>query len=380
MLAKTPPMGWNSWNTFGGNINEQVIKETADAMVDTGLLKAGYNYLVIDDHWSLHERDENGMLVADPEKFPNGMKAVADYVHSKGLKFGMYSCTGVLTCGGFPGSWGHEFDDANYFASVGVDFLKYDNCYHPSMANHLSYNRMALALKSTGRDILFAACNWGTSEVEKWARSVGADMYRSTWDIFDSFTTIRKLSESQKDKLCYSSAGCFNDIDMLVVGMKGRGNVGEESGYAGCTDAQYRYHFALWCMYMSPLMIGCDVRNMTPEVLELLTNKNLLEINQDKDTRPPMFIDDNAGSREALIMFRHLSDGRFAFGFFNNYETDKKLMLPYYEIGLDPLCGWGFDLTDAFTGEHVGVCREYIQVKVPAGDCKVFTGTLVKVK
>ena len=375
MLAKTPPMGWNSWNTFGNNISEDMIKETADAMVEHGMLAAGYRYLVIDDCWSLRERDKNGMLVADPEKFPHGMKAVADYVHAKGLKFGMYSCCGVKTCAGYPGSWGHEFDDAAYFADIGVDFLKYDNCYHPSMQSHLSYNRMALALKSTGRDILYSACNWGNAEVETWARSAGVDMYRSTGDIFDSFESIRKLSESQKDKLGYSAAGCFNDIDMLVVGMKGKGNVGVD---AGCKDAQYRYHFALWCMMMSPLMIGCDVRNMTPEVHALLTNKKLIAINQDKDTRPPMFIADNAGSREALLTFRHLSNGRFAFGFFNNYDTDKTFMIPYYEIGLDPLCGWGFDVTDAFTGKHIGVCREYVEARVPAGDCKVFTGKLVK--
>ena len=380
MLAKTPPMGWNSWNTFGNNIHEDMIKETADAMVEHGMLKAGYQYLVIDDCWSLRERDKNGMLVADPEKFPHGMKAVADYVHSKGLKFGMYSCCGVKTCAGYPGSWGHEFDDAAYFASIGVDFLKYDNCYHPSMQSHLSYNRMSLALKSTGRDILYSACNWGNAQVETWARSAGVDMYRSTGDIFDSFESIRKLSESQKDKLGYSAAGCFNDIDMLVVGMKGKGNVGSERGFQGCTDAQYRYHFALWCMMMSPLMIGCDVRNMSPEVHALLTSKNLIAINQDGDPRPPMFIADNAGSREALLLFRHLSDGKFAFGFFNNYDTDKTFMIPYYEIGLDPLCGWGFDVTDAFTDEHIGICREYVSAKVPAGDCKVFTGKLVKVK
>ncbi len=380
MLAKTPPMGWNSWNTFGENINEDLIKETADAMVATGMLDAGYEYLVIDDCWSMKERDKDGNLVADPVKFPNGMKAVADYVHSKGLKFGMYFCCGPLTCAGYPGSWGHEFDDAKYFASVGIDFLKYDNCYHPSMPSHMSYNRMSLALKSTGRDILFSACNWGNAHVETWARSCGVDMYRSTGDIFDTFDSIRKLSESQKDKLGYSSAGCFNDIDMLVVGMKGVGNVGDNMGYTGCSEAEYRYHFALWCMMMSPLMIGCDVRNMDTNVHKLLTNKELLAINQDKDTRPPLFIRDNAGSTEALLTFRHLSDGRFAFGFFNNYDTDKNFMIPYYEIGLDPLCGWGFDMTDAFTGEHLGVKAEYIQVRVPAHDCKVLTGTLVKVK
>lgn len=377
MLAKTPPMGWNSWNTFGENINEELIKETADAMASTGLRDAGYNYLVIDDCWSLKSRDENGMLVADPKKFPNGMKAVADYVHSKGLKFGMYSCCGVKTCAGYPGSFGHEFDDAKYFAEVGIDLLKYDNCYHPSMQNKLSYSRMSLALKSSGRDILFSACNWGNAAVETWARSVGVDMYRSTGDIFDSFESIKDLSNSQKDKLHSSSAGCFNDIDMLVVGMKGQGNVGIESG---CTDAQYRYHFALWCMMMSPLMIGCDVRNMTPEVRDLLLNRGLIAINQDTDTRPPMFIADNAGSREALLLFRQLSDNKFAFGFFNCYDKEKTFMIPYYEIGLDPMCGWGFDIDDAMSGEHIGVCAEYVSVTVPAGDCRVLTGKLIKVR
>lgn len=380
MLAKKPPMGWNSWNTFGENINEALIKETADAMVATGMRDAGYEYLVIDDCWSMKERDKNGNLVADPVKFPNGMKAVADYVHDKGLKFGMYSCCGPLTCAGYPGSWGHEFDDAKFFANVGIDFLKYDNCYHPSMPSHMSYNRMSLALKSTGRDILFSACNWGNAHVETWARSCGVDMYRSTGDIFDSFDSIRKISESQKDKLAYSSAGCFNDMDMLVVGMKGVGNVGDNMGFNGCSEAEYRYHFGLWCMMLSPLMIGCDVRNMDPSIYKLLTNKDLIAINQDEDTRPPMFIRDNAGSTEALLTFRHLSNGRFAFGFFNNYDSDKTFMIPYYEIGLDPLCGWGFELTDVFTGEHLGTKAEYAQVRVPAHDCKILVGTLSKVK
>jgi alpha-galactosidase len=380
MLAKKPPMGWNSWNTFGENISDALIRETADAMVETGLRDAGYEYLVIDDCWSLRERDENGSLVADPKKFPNGMKAVADYVHSKGLKFGMYSCCGVKTCAGYPGSWGHEFDDAKFFAEVGIDFLKYDNCYHPSMPSHLSYNRMALALKAQKRDILFSACNWGNAHVETWARACGVDMYRSTGDIFDSFASIRRLSESQKDKLAYSSAGCFNDIDMLVVGMRGKGNVGEDCGYTGCTDGQYRYHFALWCMMMSPLMIGCDIRHMDEETRKLLLNPALIAINQDEDTRPPLFVNENTGHKEALLTFRHLSDGKVAFGFFNTYETKKTFMIPYYEIGLDPLCGWGFDVTDAFTGEHIGVQKEYVSVTVEAGDCRVLTGTLVKVK
>lgn len=375
MLAKKPPMGWNSWNTFGGNINEDVILETADAMVNEGLLDAGYEYLTIDDHWSEMERDSNGMLVADRKCFPHGMKYVADYVHSKGLKFGMYSCCGPKTCGGYPGSFGHEFDDARYFASVGVDLLKYDNCYHPSNPSMLSYNRMSLALKASGRDILFSACNWGNEEVWKWARSSGIDMYRSTGDIFDTFESIRKLSESQIPNLGYSGAGCFNDIDMLVVGLRGKGNVGVDDG---CTDSQYRYHFALWCMFMSPLMIGCDIRNMTPETKELLLNKELIAINQDEEARPPMFIRDNHGFRENIICFRHLANNEFAIGFFNPYDKDQTIMLPYYEIGLDPLCKYGLEVRDVMSGEDLGVNEDYFEAKVPAMDCRIFRAKLVK--
>ena len=171
MLAKRPPMGWNSWNTFAENISEQLIFEMADAMVEKGYLAAGYEYLVIDDCWAKMERDENGRLAADPEKFPHGMKAVADYVHSKGLKFGMYSCAGIRTCAGYPSSYDHEFIDAQTFADWGVDFLKYDFCNFPAVGNcRARYHRMSMALKATGREILFSACNWGVEEPWKWMR------------------------------------------------------------------------------------------------------------------------------------------------------------------------------------------------------------------
>ena len=166
---------------------------------------------------------------------------------------------------------------------------------------------------------------------------------------------------------------------MLVVGMRGKGNVGEENGYTGCTDAQYRYHFALWCMMMSPLMIGCDIRNMDEETAKLLKHKGLIALNQDPDTRPPLYVRENTGNKEAILMVRHLDEKRFAFGFFNPYEIDKTFMIPYYEIGLDPLCGYGFDVTDTLTGEHLGIKKEYLEAKVPAGDCRIFTGSIVKV-
>ena len=377
MFVNTPPLGWNTWNTFGAKINEELILQAADAMIETGLKDAGYNYVVIDDIWALKERDADGKLVPDPEKFPHGMKYIADYLHERGLKFGMYSCAGYLTCAGYPASYEHEWDDAKSFAEWEVDFLKYDYCFHPvSVRADILYKRMGLALANCGRDILFSACSWGSDHTRRWIKETGASMWRSTGDIMDSWASIRDIAQSQLKVMEFNGHGCFNDMDMLVVGMNGQGNV----GLTGCTYEEYRLHFSLWAFMNSPLMIGCDIRQMDEQTRSILTNRDILAINQDPDTRPPMFIADNAGSREALLLFRHLSNGRFAFGFFNNYDTDKTFMIPYYEIGLDPLCGWGFDVTDAFTGEHVGVCREYIQTKVPAGDCKVFTGTLVKVK
>ena len=241
MQQKTPPMGWNSWNTFGANINEQLIFDTADKLVETGLRDLGYNYLVIDDCWSLRERGADGRIVPDPEKFPHGMKAVADYVHEKGLKFGMYSCAGNLTCAGYPASFDHEFVDAATFAEWGVDFLKYDYCNHNAMLHgKYLYRRMGLALKNCGRDILFSACSWGADDTALWIRETGADMWRSTGDINDSFESVRELTEQQESILPYGGTGCYNDMDMLVVGMHGKGQCGDAAAW---TTTQYQDAF-----------------------------------------------------------------------------------------------------------------------------------------
>ena len=213
MIARTAPMGWNSWNTFGSNINEELIRQMADVMVEKGYRDAGYEYLVIDDCWSLKQRDENGLLVADPEKFPHGMKAVADYVHSKGLKFGMYSCAGVRTCAGYPSSFDHEFVDAQTFADWGVDFLKYDFCNFPANGDcKMRYQTMSMALKATGREILFSACNWGREDPWHWMRSIGAHMYRSTGDIMDNFVSFTDIVKSQLPNFCDSGNFCFNSV------------------------------------------------------------------------------------------------------------------------------------------------------------------------
>ena len=192
MVKLTPPMGWNSWNTFGANISEELIFEIADRMVEDGYLDAGYEYVVIDDCWSLRERDANGRLVPDPKKFPHGMKYVADYIHSKGLKFGMYSCAGMLTCAGYPGSMDHEFIDAATFAEWEVDLLKYDYCFNSRIiAGEYLYRRMGLALENCGRDILLSCCTWGVDQTHEWVKTTASSMWRSTTDIFDNWDSIK---------------------------------------------------------------------------------------------------------------------------------------------------------------------------------------------
>ena len=377
MLAKTPPMGWNSWNTFGFNVNEKIILETADALVETGLADAGYRYLVIDDGWSEKERNpESGKIVPDHEKFPHGMKYVSDYVHSKGLKFGMYSCAGTRTCGDYPGSFDHEFLDARTFAEYGCDYLKYDFCYMPHTANGpLMYRRMGLALKASGREILFSACNWGSDEVHKWIRSAGAHIYRTTGDINDSFESFKDIAFSQQDLLGYSAPGCFNDMDMLTVGMFGKGLVGADLGHGGCSDAEYRSQFALWCLFSSPLILGCDVRAITPEILSLVTDKNLLRINQDEEARPPIYaFAAISGSSPAVCRayFKHLSGGEYALGLFNFDERERHLRVNLTDLGLSASSGLRLVMTDAFTGEPYGTCDEYLSVSVPTHDCRVF--------
>ena len=242
-MCAVPPMGWNSWNTFTENINETLLKETVDSMKEQGFLEAGYQYVVIDDCWSLKERDPEGRLVADPEKFPSGIKALADYIHEKGFKFGMYSCCGTRTCADYPGSFEHEFEDAKQFAEWGVDYLKYDNCFRPqNQDGRTLYRRMGMALANSCRDIVFSACQWGTDSVHEWIRTTGAHLFRSTEDINDSWNSIKEIALSQLDKQGFSGSYCHNDMDMLVVGMHGKGG-NDYISAGGCTDEEYQTHF-----------------------------------------------------------------------------------------------------------------------------------------
>ncbi|MBO7358565.1 MAG: glycoside hydrolase family 27 protein, partial [Clostridia bacterium] len=342
MLVNTPPMGWNTWNTFGNDISDALVRESADAFIDLGLKDAGYQYVVIDDCWSLKTRDRaTGRIVPDPEKFPHGMKALADYVHSKGLKFGMYSCAGQRTCADYPASFDHEYLDAKTFAEWGVDFLKYDFCFCPrGFKGELLYRRMGMALRASGRDILFSACNWGVDDVWSWIRSTGAHMFRSTGDIFDTPESFRKIAISQMNRLNAHGAQCFNDMDMLTVGMYGKGNVGA----AGCTAADYRSEFALWCMCGVPLMLGCDIRTIDREMLELVTNRGLIAIDQDPECRQPYFMHDPEREKK-LVVFRHLDGGKYAVGFFNFDDKERDMTFTFSDAGLTAASGLGFRFT-----------------------------------
>ncbi len=392
MIAERPPMGWNSWNTFGERIDEKLIFETADILVERGYKDAGYEYLIIDDCWALRERDEKGCLVTDPEKFPHGMKAVADYVHKKGLKFGMYSCAGVLTCAGYPSSYDHEFEDAKQFAEWGVDYLKYDYCNFPENADCVNrYHMMSMALKASGREILFAACNWGQKESFNWMRSIGAHTYRSTGDIFDNFRSFTGIFQSQLEHFCQSGPYCFNDMDMLTVGMYNQGNaaIGKP-----CTDGEYRMQFSMWCLAGTPLIMGADLRKLDPEMEKLLKNEQLISINQDRECRPPYLVgkrsvtvpqEDTDTAVELLRLvkdklytfIKHLSGNEFAVAYYNLFEEERKVNFIFADAGIPYGSGYGLSMQDVFTGESLGVKRDYHIVDVPGHDCRVYKCRLV---
>ncbi len=375
MMTYTPPMGWNSWNTFGTDINEQIVLETADAIVKLGLDKAGYKYVVVDDGWEAKDRDPvTGRLVADPVKFPHGMKYVADYVHSLGLKFGIYSCAGLRTCGNLPASMDHEYLDAQTFADWEVDFLKYDGCFiPPNIDIHLLYRRMGMALKASGREIMFSLCTGDHSK--DWARAVGGSMYRSTGDISDSFESIKNIIFEQEHKFCYSAPGCYNDLDMLTVGMCGKGLVSTSS----FSYEEYRAQFSMWCMFGTPLMLGCDVRTLSEELIELITNKNLLRINQDIECRPPYKMAHLGYQNfDKNIYFKHLSDNEYALAYFNYSNGWADTHTCFSDFGLSNESGMGLEITDAFNGEKIGVFKEYFAPRVQSHGARVFLVKVVK--
>jgi len=267
LLALTPPMGWNSWNTFKSNINETLIKEMADAMVSSGMRDAGYKYLILDDCWLAPERDSLQNLQADPKKFPDGMKALGDYIHSKGLKFGIYNCAGTKTCAGFPGTHGHEYQDALTYASWGVDYLKYDWCNTEGINAKEAYTTMSKALAATHRPIVFSLCEWGSNQPWLWAEPVG-QLWRTTGDISCKWKSITEIIDKEADLRQYAGPGHWNDPDMLEVGN-------------GLPVNEDRAHFSMWAMLAAPLIAGNDLRNMTEETKAILTNRGVIAVDQD---------------------------------------------------------------------------------------------------
>lgn len=378
MKAERPPMGWNSWNTFAGNISDGLIRETADAMIETGLHGAGYEYVIIDDCWSKKERGADGRIQADPEKFPDGMKAVGDYIHGKGLKFGMYSCGGTMTCACYPGSYGHEFIDAETFASFGADYLKYDYCYHPqSVPGPITYRRMATALANCGRDIFFAACSWGSEKSEQWMAESGAHSFRSTGDIQDNWKSASGIAQRQHNREItrYGRPGCWNDMDMLIVGMHGKGHV----GLGGCTAEEYKTHFSVWCMYSSPLIIGCDIRNMDEETRGILMNRDLIAIDQDPEGRPPVVFADPAGIQCTAVYLKMLSDGSWAVCFTNYSDAPVNLSLVFWDAGFPCNTGYGLKFRDLWAQEDAGVYRDtFCCTNVAPHASHIYRATVVK--
>ena len=375
MLYNTPAMGWNSWNTFGADINEKLIMEMADVIVSAGYKDAGYEYVIIDDCWSLKER-VNGKLVADPALFPHGMKALSDYIHGRGLKFGMYSCAGFKTCAGYPSSYGHEFEDAKQFAEWGVDYLKYDFCNFPASGDAKNaYLTMAMALRNSGREIFFAACNWGVQDPAKWMRSRGANSYRSTGDIFDVPKSYKDIFMQQAENVEGNASGCYNDMDMLIVGMHGNGNV----GIGGCTDEQYLQHFAMWSFLGSPLIIGSDIRSIDDTNKATLLNRGLISISQDEADCPAFMIGKDEGKK--YTFGKILSGNRVALAFFNiNAEDDwsQNMSISFDDLGIHSESGIGLRLTDAVTGEDYGIFHDGYSMKLQVDGSKILIGELVQ--
>ena len=273
-LALTPPMGWNSWNKFGCDINENVIRAAADAMVSSRMKDAGYQYVVIDDCWH-GERDINGDIQADPKRFPSGIKALADYIHGKGLKFGIYSDAGKKTCAGRPGSRGHEYQDARQYAAWGVDYLKYDWCSTGSQDARSSYETMSDALRASGRPIVFSICEWGQNKPWLWGETIG-NLWRMSGDIYDGWESrdghengMTNILDMQVGLESHAGPGHWNDPDMLEV------------GNGGMTFEEYKSHFSLWAVLAAPLIAGNDLAHMSKETKSILTNKEVIAVDQD---------------------------------------------------------------------------------------------------
>jgi len=323
-LAKTPPMGWNSWNAFGLDINSKIVMAVADSMVSKGLAAAGYQYIVIDDGWQI-DRDENGKIIVDSTRFPEGIKYLADYVHSKGLKFGIYTCCGTKTCGGRPGSYGYEAIDAKTYAEWGVDFIKEDWCFTDGLDTRAQYKIMSDAIRATGRPMLLSLCEWGVSSPWEWAKGVGA-MWRTTNDIQDCFDCIRNwggmgwvpILEKNVNLAPFAGPGHWNDPDMLEVGNK------------ALTPTECRSHFAMWCMLAAPLIAGNNISTMNDTIKDIFTAPEIIAIDQDPLGIQGTRIRNDAGLQ---VWQKPLNDGCVAVALLNVTTSPASMHVTLDEIG-----------------------------------------------
>jgi alpha-galactosidase len=322
-LGQTPPMGFNSWITTycDESLNEAMIKGVTDTIVANGLNDLGYQYVNVDDCWALPERDANGSLVPDPKRFPSGIKPVADYVHEKGLKFGIYTSAGTKTCdpNGFPGALNHELEDANLFASWGVDFLKYDNCNNEGVDAQHRYRKMHDALKATGRPIVLSICDWGESTPWQWATGVGT-LWRTGDDSKDNWASVLDNLNKNLPLAQYAGPGHWNDPDFLRVG----------SG--GMTEAQYRSQFSLWSVMAAPLLIASDLRNASSETMATITNADVIAVDQDPLGMAGREIQSRGGLH---VIVKPLAGGDQAVALFNGNATDATIETNLTDVGFD---------------------------------------------
>lgn len=379
-LAMTPPMGWNSWNKFGCDVSEKLLKETADAMVSSGLRDAGYEYIVIDDCWQIG-RDSMGFIVADPKRFPSGIKALADYIHSKGLKFGIYSCAGTKTCAGRPGGRGHEFQDAYMYAQWGVDYLKYDWCSSDGQNQKESYTLMSTKLKEAGRPIVFSLCEWGGSKPWTWAKEVG-HLWRTTGDIYDCFDCekkhgdysswgVMKILDMQEGLRAYAGPGHWNDPDMLEV------------GNGGLSESEGRAHFSIWSMLAAPLIAGNDLRNMSQQTLAILSNTDVIDINQDALGIQGLKYQSEDGLE---TWFKPLSNGDWAVCFLNRSAEAKSIDFEWAKnVVNDEVANRKLDassstykIKDVWSKKELGTTRKSLKASVPTHDVLMIRLSLSK--
>jgi alpha-galactosidase len=330
-LALTPPMGWNTWNKFACNVSDDLVRGMADAMVKSGMKDAGYQYVVIDDCWQV-TRDKNANIVADPQRFPHGIKALADYVHSLGLKFGIYSDAGALTCQKRPAGLGHEYQDAIMYASWGVDYLKYDWCNTlPGQDARSSYANIRQALDASGRPIVLSICEWGKNQPWLWGQEVGGNLWRTTGDIQDRFAGQQKwgdgsccsngmldIVDQQVGIGSYAGPGHWNDPDMLEV------------GNGGMTTTEYRSHFSLWAILAAPLIAGNDLRSMTLEIHDILTNKEVIAVDQDPLGREGRRV---AKDGDLEIWAKQMQDGSRAVVLLNRGSSKHEITVNWQELG-----------------------------------------------